>query len=139
MLRPASTVMVALVIALASPAAPRAQGYPLTGPQSDSKTVIGEDIVYPTTGKAIITSAIVVLGPGERTITHRHGVPLFAYMIEGELTVDYGTRGKRVYRQGDRFFDAMSVSHFGLNTGSGPVRILAVYLGAEGSKDVIAD
>ena len=136
MIRLASTVVVAFALGAASA---WAQGYPLTGPQKDSKTVLGEDLVYPTTGKAVVTSAIVVLAPGERTITHRHGVPLFAYMIEGELTVDYGAQGKRVYRQGDRFFDAMSIPHFGLNTGSGPVRILAVYLGAEGSKDVIPD
>ena len=35
--------------------------------------------------------------------------------------------------------EAMNVSHAGRNTGSGTVRILAVYIGAEGAKDVIAD
>lgn len=117
-----------------------AQGsYNLTGTVSTSKTIVGEDIVYPTTGKAVVTSAIVVMAPGERTILHRHGVPLFAYMLEGELTVDYGAHGTRVYRQGDSFMEAMNVSHAGRNTGTGTVRILAVYIGAEGSKDVLAD
>ena len=86
-----------------------------------------------------MTSAIVVMAPGERTILHRHGVPLFAYMLEGELTVDYGAHGTRVYRQGDSFMEAMNVSHAGRNTGTTTVRILAVYMGAEGSKDVVAD
>lgn len=117
-----------------------AQGsYNLTGTVSTSKTIVGEDIVYPTTGKAVVTSAIVVMAPGEKTILHRHGVPLFAYMLEGELTVDYGTHGTRVYKQGDSFMEAMNVSHAGRNTGTGTVRILAVYIGAEGSKDVVAD
>ena len=117
-----------------------AQGsYNLTGTVSTSKTIVGEDIVYPTTGKAVVTSAIVVMAPGERTILHRHGVPLFAYMLEGELTVDYGAHGTRVYKQGDSFMEAMNVSHAGRNTGTGTVRILAVYIGAEGSKDVLAD
>jgi len=35
------------------------------------------------------------LPPGGRTVLHKHGVPLFAYVLEGEITVDYGDRGKR--------------------------------------------
>ncbi len=133
-----SAAAVACALTVSAPAF--AQGsYYLTGTASTSKTIVGEDIVYPTTGKAVVTSAIVVMAPGERTILHRHGVPLFAYMLEGELTVDYGAQGTRVYRQGDSFMEAMNVSHAGRNTGATTVRILAVYMGAEGSKDVVAD
>ena len=32
--------------------------------------------------------------------------------------------------------DAMAVAHFGANTGSQPMRLLAVYMGAEGADDV---
>ncbi len=131
------SVVVACALTVSAPAS--AQNYNLTGTVSTSKTIVGEDIVYPTTGKAVVTSAIVVMAPGERTILHRHGVPLFAYMLEGELTVDYGAHGTRVYRQGDSFMEAMNVSHAGRNTGTTTVRILAVYMGAEGSKDVVAD
>ena len=131
------SVVVACALTVSAPAS--AQNYNLTGTVSTSKTIVGEDIVYPTTGKAVVTSAIVVMAPGERTILHRHGVPLFAYMLEGELTVDYGAHGTRVYRQGDSFMEAMNVSHAGRNTGATTVRILAVYMGAEGSKDVVAD
>jgi quercetin dioxygenase-like cupin family protein len=81
----------------------------------------------------------VTLGPGERTILHKHGVPLFAYILTGDLTVDYGVDGRRTYRQGQAFMEAMGVSHFGTNTGTQPVRLLAVYMGADGAKDVIAD
>ena len=133
-----SAAAVACALTVSAPAF--AQGsYNLTGTASTSKTIVGEDIVYPTTGKAVVTSAIVVMAPGERTILHRHGVPLFAYMLEGELTVDYGAHGTRIYRQGDSFMEAMNVSHAGRNTGATTVRILAVYMGAEGSKDVVAD
>ncbi|MSP49827.1 MAG: cupin domain-containing protein [Alphaproteobacteria bacterium] len=139
MKRLVSAAVVALAVALGGAGAASAQGYPLTGAQSTSKTIVGEDLAYPTTGKAVVTSAIVVMAPGERTILHRHGVPLFAYMLEGELTVDYGAHGTRVYRQGESFMEAMAVAHFGRNTGAGTVRILAVYMGAEGSKDVLPD
>ena len=70
---------------------------------------------------------------------HRHGVPLFAYILSGELTVDYGTHGTRTYRQGDAFMEAMDVAHFGINRGNAPVRILTVYMGADDAKDVIPD
>jgi quercetin dioxygenase-like cupin family protein len=84
-----------------------------------------------------VTAAIVTLAPGARTIMHRHGVPLFAYILDGELTVDYGKRGTRTYRQGQSFMEAMTVAHFGVNNGSQPVRLLAVYMGAKRAKDVI--
>jgi len=84
-----------------------------------------------------VTAAIVTLAPGARTIAHQHAVPLFAYVLEGEITVDYGEQGKRTYRQGDAFMEAMAVTHFGVNNGSGPMRLLAVYMGAEGADNVI--
>jgi quercetin dioxygenase-like cupin family protein len=123
----------------AAPSAAWSQGYPLIPLVSSGTTIVGETVQYPTTGPAHITGAIVTLGPGERTITHQHGVPVFSYILEGELTVDYGAEGTRVYRQGQAFLEAMHVNHFGTNTGTQPVRILAVYIGAKGSDDVIRE
>lgn len=127
------------VIDKAAPRSAAESGYPAVPLLSTGTSIVGEPIRYPTSGAARITAAIVTLGPGERTILHKHGVPLFAYILTGELTVDYGADGKRTYRQGRAFMEAMDVSHFGTNTGTQPVRLLAVYMGAEGAKDVIAD
>lgn len=95
-------------------------------------TVVGESVVYPTGAPAQVTAAVVSLAPGEETGWHTHGMPVVGYMIEGELTVDYGEKGQRVYRAGDALMEAIAVAHNGRNTGSGPVRILAVFIGAEG-------
>ena len=95
-------------------------------------TVVGESVVYPTGAPAQVTAAVVSLTPGEETGWHTHGMPVVGYMIEGELTVDYGEKGQRVYRAGDALMEAIAVAHNGRNTGSGPVRILAVFIGAEG-------
>jgi quercetin dioxygenase-like cupin family protein len=114
-----------------------AQGYPAVPLISGSQTIIGEPIAYPTTGKALVTSMIVTLAPGEKTMEHGHGVPLFGYILEGEVTIDYGVHGVRTFKQGQGFLEAMQ-PHVARNTGAGPVRILAVYMGAEGSRDVIA-
>jgi quercetin dioxygenase-like cupin family protein len=125
--------------AVAGPAAARdaaKPGYPAVPLLSTAKTIVGETIRYPQ-GDAHVTAAIVTLAPGGRTILHKHGVPLFAYILAGELTVNYGTHGTRTYRQGQAFMEAMDVAHFGVNKGAQPVRILAVYMGATGAKDVI--
>jgi quercetin dioxygenase-like cupin family protein len=110
--------------------------YPAVPLLSTGKTIVGETIHYPS-GPAHVTAAIVTLAPGGRTILHKHGVPLFAYILDGELTVNYGAHGTRNYKKGDSFMEAMDVAHFGINNGAEPVRILAVYMGADGAKDVI--
>lgn len=113
------------------------KGYPAVPLLSTGSTVVGEPIVYPTTGPAQVTASIVTLAPGARTVVHRHGVPMFAYILEGEITVDYGDRGKRTYRAGDALMEAMDVPHFGENTGTQPMRLIAVYMGAKGASDVV--
>jgi quercetin dioxygenase-like cupin family protein len=106
---------------------------------STATTAMGEALHYPTAGPARVTAAIATLAPGARTVLHRHGVPLFAYVLDGEITVDYGDRGKRTYRQGDAVMETMDVPHFGTNTGAQPVRLLIVFMGAEGAANVIPE
>ena len=99
---------------------------------SASETIIGQPIVYPTDGAAKITAAIVTMQPGQSTGAHLHNVPLFGYMLEGELTVDYGADGTRVYQAGDSLLEAVGSLHNGTNTGAGIMRVLVVFAGAEG-------
>lgn len=102
---------------------------------STSKTIIGQPISYPTSASAKITAAIVTLKPDQSTGWHKHDVPLFGYMMEGELTVDYGPHGTRVYRPGDSLMEAIEAPHDGTSTGQVPAKILAVFIGAEGIKN----
>jgi quercetin dioxygenase-like cupin family protein len=95
-------------------------------------TVVGEAIHYPRSAPAKVTAAVLALQPGDETGWHTHGVPAFGYVLEGELTVDYGDKGQRVYKTGDAVLEAMSIAHNGRNTGNGVMRILAVFMGAEG-------
>ena len=97
-----------------------------------SETILGQPFSYPTKKPARITAAIVTMPPGGTTGWHEHPVPLFGYMLEGEITVDYGPHGKRVYRKGDALMEAIDAAHDGHNTGQGVARILAVFMGAEG-------
>lgn len=104
---------------------------------STERTIMDEMLVYPTGGAAKISSLIVTINPGTETGWHKHGVPLYVYILSGEATVDYEGKGRRVYKAGDAFMEAMDVWHNGRNTGSEPVRILTVYMGAEGAANVI--
>ena len=99
------------------------------------QTVMGEPIVYPPP-PARITSSIVTMAPGEETGRHKHPVPTYGYILEGEVTVTYEGHGTRTYRQGEAFMEAENVWHNGRNTGTGPVRILVVFMGAQGLADV---
>jgi quercetin dioxygenase-like cupin family protein len=119
---------VARMASAEAPASPRA----LVPLLSSSQTIVGETLNYPSGAPARITAAILTLPPGAETGWHTHGVPTFGYMLDGELTVDYGEKGKRIYRAGDALLEAIQVAHNGRNTGSGPMRILAVFMGAEG-------
>jgi quercetin dioxygenase-like cupin family protein len=96
-----------------------------------STTIIGQDIAYPK-GEAQVTAAIVTIPPGGQTGWHVHPVPLFGYMLEGELTVDYGDKGTHTYKTGEALMEAMNWPHNGMNKGTVPVRILTVYSGAKG-------
>lgn len=95
-------------------------------------TVVGEPLRYPE-GEAEVHAVVITLRPGEETARHVHPAPLFAYVLEGELAVDYGAHGKRTYRAGDALLEAMQVPHRGKNVGAERVRILAVFLGAAGT------
>lgn len=96
-----------------------------------SQTIIGQALVYPA-GTAEVTAVVITIAPGGETGWHLHAVPLFGYMLEGQLTVDYGDKGTHTYAVGDGLVEAMNWPHNGMNKGAIPVRILAVYTGAKG-------
>ncbi len=103
---------------------------------STTQTILGQPIVYPTEAPAKVAAAIVTMQPGEETGWHQHDVPMFGYILEGEVTVDYGAKGTRVYQEGGR---ARGGHRLGRTTDAtparAPARILAVFMGAEGVPD----
>ena len=97
-----------LAILLAGPASlgiAKAQDVPAASVEpllSTGETVLGQTITYPTATAAHVTAVIVTLPPGAETGWHQHDVPLFGYLLEGQLTVDYEGVGERIYRPGAR-------------------------------------
>lgn len=106
---------------------------------SGNTTVAGETVTFPQSNPSI-RSLVITMAPGEATDWHQHHAPLFAYILEGEITVTYEGIGKKIYRQGEGLLEAMNVTHRGVNTGDGLVRILAVFLlGDDGKATVLED
>lgn len=103
------------------------------------ETVLGQAFAYPADAAPKVTAVIATMPPGAESGFHHHNSPLFAYILEGELTVTYDGAGERVFRAGDSQIEAIGTPHNGRNSGSGPLRILAVFIGAEGIPNTIEE
>jgi len=120
------------VFAQDAPALPANYGNLLVPIFTGNQTTIGEPIAYPAEGVPNVTNAIVTVPPGGETGWHLHTVPLYFYILDGTVTVDYGSKGTRTIAAGSGFLEAMNWPHNAHNYGDVPVQILAVYLGVEG-------
>lgn len=134
----ASTAAVASTVpATSAPSTTAAAVAPLTLLDKQPATVLGQPLAYPTAVPAQVSSVIVTLLPGQETGLHRHDAPMYAYILEGAVTVEYQGAGTKVYPAGTALMEAVGTVHNGKNLGSVPVRILTVNIGAEGVANTV--
>ena len=98
-------------------------------------TVLDQPLVYPSETPAQVSSSIVTLPAGAQTGWHFHSAPLYAYILEGQLTVTYDTdqgQIEKTYSVGQSVMEALETPHNGQNRGTTDVKILVVNLGASG-------
>jgi quercetin dioxygenase-like cupin family protein len=98
---------------------------------SGNKTIIGQTIAYPG-GTPMVNAIILTVPPGAQYDWHTHQAPVFGYILEGELTIDYGSKGVRVYKAGESVLEAVDWPHRPSNRGAVVTRVLAINIGAEG-------
>jgi oxalate decarboxylase/phosphoglucose isomerase-like protein (cupin superfamily) len=82
------------------------------------------------TGTERITAGVVTLEPGKGHQRHNHpGVEEILYVLEGEgiQMVDHGSEERRAVRKGMMIHIPADVYHETINTGDGPMQLLAVY------------
>ncbi len=132
-------ILTVLMGLTASNVAAQSPSYPAQQLLSTTRTVVGEDIRYPSGAQPRVKVAIVTIQPGASTAIHRHPTPLVVYVLEGQVTVDYGSHGVKTFKQGEAMVEAMDVAHRGMNRGTTPVRLLAVYIGSEGVPEVVME
>jgi len=94
------------------------------------KTTLGQDFKYPS-GQPLIKSFLIDIPVGKQTNLHKHFVPLYVYVVSGDLEVDYGSKGKKIYKPGTSYVEAMDWCHLGKVSGKVPVKIIGVYLGEQ--------
>ena len=99
-----AALVVALVTGSLAQETPKASVEPLL---ATAQANLGQPIVYPAGTPAEVTAVIITLPPGASSGWHRHPVPLFGYMLAGELTVSYKGAGERIYRPGDALMEAV--------------------------------
>ncbi|MCX6505630.1 MAG: hypothetical protein NTU96_00940, partial [Actinobacteria bacterium] len=54
-----------------------------------AQTVLDQLLQYPSGSQAQVSSAILTIAPGVSTGLHKHDAPMYAYILEGTLTVTY--------------------------------------------------
>ena len=91
----------------------------------------GKQIEYPK-GQAEVTGMLIEVDPGQETGWHRHSIPSFAMVIEGELEVTLQDGRKKHLKAGDLLAEVVDVAHTGRNVGSGVVKLVVFYAGAKG-------
>jgi quercetin dioxygenase-like cupin family protein len=98
--------------------------------EQSPKTILGQDFKYPV-GQPLIKAYSIHIPAGKKTSLHKHAIPLFAYIVSGELEVDYGSKGKKVFKAGTSYIEAIEWCHIGKAVGKKPVKIIGVYLGEQ--------
>jgi quercetin dioxygenase-like cupin family protein len=137
-LRTAAAITCALAIGVLAGGAIGQDGYPAVELLlQSSTTTIDQPVSYPSAGQPEITAAIVTMQPGDTSDWHRHEVPMFAWVMQGAVTVDYGPAGTRSYAQGDALLEAIGMPHNGRATADVPTRILVVFAGSSAAENTV--
>lgn len=105
--------------------------------EKTTATVLQQQLRYPNSSQAQISSSIITLAPGAETGLHRHDAPMYAYILDGELTVTYDGGTIKTYRAGQAVMEAEGTAHNGKNSGTTPVRVLVVNMGADGVANTV--
>ncbi len=97
----------------------------------DSISIAGEPLAYPSTPSPEISSFIVPIAPGTTTEWMTHPVPVYIYVLEGTLSVEFTDGSQREFSAGQAFLQSRAKWHRGRNKGKVQARFLAVFCGAK--------
>jgi quercetin dioxygenase-like cupin family protein len=84
-----------------------------------------------------ITAMKVEIKPGAETGWHSHPVPLYAYVLEGDLTVEVKGGNAYHFTAGDAIVEVVNIPHNGKNLGTTPVKLIAFYTGETGTPNTV--
>ena len=79
----------------------------------------------------------VEIKPGAETGWHSHPVPLYAYVLEGDLTVEVKGGNTYHFTAGNAIVEVVNVPHNGKNLGATPVVLIVFYTGETGTPNTV--
>lgn len=135
-------IPLAALLVLGIPLAGHAQDNPLpagftTQPLlKTGMTRDNEPIRYPTANPEMI-SVIGTLEKDGRTPLHMHPVPVYVYVMEGEIELRSESGPPHRYKAGDAFIESQNRRHQAFNVATGPSRLLVVFVGEAGKPTTV--
>jgi len=96
------------------------------------KDCAGQKITWPA-GTAEASAIFVEIPAGAQTGWHSHPSPCFAYVIEGEVSVECEDGKTRIARAGEAFAEVINLRHNGTNLGKIPCKIVMFVAGSSGT------
>lgn len=102
-----------------------------------TQTSNGQKISYPLTDRAEVTVMSVELAPGAETGWHTHPLPVYAYVVSGNLSVELEDGRQLSFGAGEAIIEVVKALHNGKNRGTEPIKLVVFYLGVEGIPNVI--
>ena len=104
--------------------------------QGETKNSLGSNITYPK-GNASITTAIVVLEPGQSFPTHKHTGFNIGVVLQGEFTVKYASGETIVKKAGESYIGVPNAWHTAMNMSAEKTILVGTVLGIEGEAPTI--
>jgi quercetin dioxygenase-like cupin family protein len=95
-----------------------------------------EPIRYPSANPEMI-SVIGTLAKDGRTPLHMHPVPVYVYVLEGEIELRTEGAAPHRYKTGDAFIESQNRKHQAFNIANGPSRLLVVFVGEAGKPTTV--
>ena len=96
-------------------------------------TSIGQKIVYPHFENDEVSIVKVTIPPGKSTGWHKHVFPVFAYVLQGTLTVEVENRKTLRFTAGSSLSEVINILHNGINNGKEDVVLIAFFMGEKGN------
>ena len=97
----------------------------------------GRKIVYPSTDNAEVTAMLVEIAPGAETGWHKHSIPVYAYIISGNLDVEIEGGSVLHFKTGDPIIEVLNTPHNGKNNGRNTSQLVVFYTGMKDVPNVI--
>ncbi len=88
-------------------------------------TAVGQPLVLPGKNPRVIVTTLEI-APGAKLPRHMHPFARYAYVLQGEVTVEYDGGQRQTFRAGEFIVEAIGLWHFGTNTGAVPLRLLVI-------------